>query len=226
MNHPPTTANKLVACCVFCYVVVLTCLALSHADEPFLHLFSESGFFERCSVVLWVLAGTVLLARARPLTRPRIAIALLCFSCALREADWHKKFTADGIFKVRYFTHAQASLTEKLIAAVVVLFFGFLVVYVARSIYRSMRATKFRITSAHFITALGLFFFVISKILDRTASVLQKSLHIITSSEMKRFIIPYEEGLEMIAPLLFALSFFRRTPCPSEPTTAPLGSDL
>jgi hypothetical protein len=171
------------------------------------HLFSEEGFFEEFSIVLWVVAALVVIIKGSPLRSIHFAVATLFVLRAMREADWHKKFTTEGIFKLNYYTKSVAPLTEKIPAACVLILFIGLVIYSLFSGYKYLRSAENRRCEALWVMVLGVALFFFGKILDRSNSVLAESFGIILSNDMKRFIGAYEEGLEMVTPLLLALAF-------------------
>lgn len=110
------------ACVVLAaYVALLVWLGLTLPAARAESLFSEQGGFEKVSVVFWLgLAVAVLVARPIRLPR-RIGMALVAAVLAAREADWHKKFTADSLFKTDYYQMTDVPATEKLLAGALVL---------------------------------------------------------------------------------------------------------
>lgn len=199
------------------YVALLTYFAATMPDEQFLPLFSETGFFETFSIVFWLVAALVVLLKASPLSRTHVAMALFFVLCAMREADWHKKFTSDGIFKLKYYTKSLAPLTEKIPAACVLLLFIGLLLYLLMCGFRYLRIAENRRKEAVWLFILGVGLFFSGKILDRSTSVLAESFDIIVSLHSKRYISAYEEGLEMVTPIFFGLAFF----WPQRSITAP-----
>ena len=189
------------------YVLMLTIFAATMPDAQFVPLFSETGFFEKFSIISWLIAALVVIVKVSPLRRIHFAVATLFVLCAMREADWHKKFTAEGIFKLKYYTKSMAPLAEKIPAACVLLLFIGLVIYALICGYRYLRTAENRRSEGLWIMVLGVGLFFFGKILDRCTSVLAESFEIMLSPNTKRYIAAYEEGLEMITPLVFAIAF-------------------
>lgn len=186
---------------------MLTYFASTQSVDDFTELFAETGFFESCSIVLWLIAAAVIPLRARPLRKDHAVFVLLFLFCAMREADWHKKFTGEGIFKLKYYLQSVAPLSEKLLAALAALLFFGVFGYSLYLFYRQIRSAR-RWTEPDRVILLGIIIFLITKVLDRCASVLNKSFDIQVSPHVKRYLIAYEEGCEMLTPLFFALALF------------------
>lgn len=197
------------------YVLLLSYFAATMTATGFHTLFSETGFFESFSILFWIVAAIAIVLKAKPLRGLHVAAAVLFLLCAMREADWHKKFTTDGIFKLKYYTKSLAPLAEKIPAAMVVLLFIGLVVYALVCGYRYVRSKDKCCSDSLILMILGGALFFLGKILDRSASILEKSFEIVISPNTKRFIYAYEEGLEMITPLMFVIAFVWRE-SPSE----------
>lgn len=81
-------------------------------------LYSESGPVELFSALYLLLAGAMLLTL--PDRAARWHQVLLLVAAALREMDWDKSFTEDGILSLRHYSGA-APLVEKILGAIVVL---------------------------------------------------------------------------------------------------------
>jgi hypothetical protein len=198
---------KIIFAATFAYLLLLTILGLQLDEPTRAHLFSEEGFFEQFSIVAWITAGIALLIR-HTTDAPRLAsgMSLLCFLCAAREDDWHKKFTADGILKIKYYTKSAAPLTEKIPAALISLIFIALIFYATYLAYLAWRSGTWRCRRAQQLTILGIALFFVGKILDRSISLLDELLHITVPAAMGRMIGAYEEGFEMWSPILFTVA--------------------
>lgn len=201
---------KWVIFALFGYFCLLTFIAATLPEERFRPLFSETGFFEQFSIVSWILAAIILLVWVKPRSKQNFAIAFLFLLCAAREADWHKKFTSDGILKINYYTKSAASLGEKMAAALASAVFIGLILYALYRGFMFLRSPQNRRRESVLLTALAVFLFFAGKILDRSVSILHKNFDITVPSSVGHFIGAYEEGFEMITPLLFALAFVWR----------------
>src|SRR5690606_39133983 len=112
------------------YLAALAVLPLALSQPAFEHFFSEEGPIETASTVFWLVAAVVVLARVRPPGRRAWAFALLYVVFAAREAQLHRAFTADSIFKSSYYRRSAAPFEEKLVAGLVAIAILLLLVYV------------------------------------------------------------------------------------------------
>lgn len=195
-----------------CYVALLFFLAATLDDERFIYLFSEAGFFEECSIIAWISAALVVMHRAwlshGTKKVSNLAHAALFLLCAMREADWHKKFTTEGILKLKYYTRSAAALSEKIPAAIVSLLFIGLVIHGLVQCFRFARIRSNLYLESPWVMMAGISLFFIGKILDRSVSVLTETFALTVSPFVRKCIAAQEEGLEMLGPILMALSFF------------------
>lgn len=198
---------KIIASVTFAYFLILTSLAWQLDQAQVTELFSEVGFFEQCSIAAWLTAGLSLLIRHASINfKLASAMSLLCMLCAAREDDWHKKFTADGILKIKYYTTTAAPWSEKIPAALIVIIFISLIYYATYLAYLAWRSSTWRHRPAQQLTILGIVLFFVGKILDRSISLLDNVLHITLPDAMGRMIGAYEEGFEMWSPILFTVA--------------------
>lgn len=211
---------KIIFAATFAYFLLLTMLGWQLDEDACQTIFSESGIFEKFSIVAWITAGLCLLIRHSK-SAPFLAggMSLLCFLCAAREDDWHKKFTADGILKLKYYTKTVAPLSEKIPAALIALIFLALIFYATYLAYRCWRLGTWRNHRAQQLTILGIALFFVSKTLDRSISLLHELAQIDVSDAIGRMIGAYEEGFEMWSPLLFTVAALwpRTVTTPSSP---------
>lgn len=208
MFPPATVRFRVLLVFLALYALWLGILAMVLPTERLELIFSESGYFEMASIALWMLAGMVMAVQARTISGLLAPASMVCFLCAMREADWHKKFTYDGITKLKYFTQSPAPIAEKSIAALVVLLSVALLLRVIWIAGRRLRETDGFRDEKVWLVMLGGHLFVVGKILDRSLSVLTKSLDVVFSPNVKCLVSAYEEGLEMVTPLLFLLVCF------------------
>jgi hypothetical protein len=210
LAHISRNARILIATSI-AYVILLCLLATVLADSDFKTIFSETGFFEQSSIIAWVTAAIVLVFRARQQRSidkgSYLAHAMLFLLCAMREADWHKKFTADGILKIKYYTKSTAAFAEKIPAGLVALLFIVLMLHALVRSYRHVRIKTHLMGESTWIMIAGIALFFAGKILDRSISVLTESFGLSFSPLVKKIIAAQEEGLEMLTPVLIALAF-------------------
>ncbi|MFI9654337.1 hypothetical protein ABGV17_06360 [Guyparkeria sp. GHLCS8-2] len=109
----------LLSLVLLAYMAWLVYLGLVLPAERADVLFSETGWFEDLSAVLWlVLAAVLLIAKPIGLSR-RLGMAVVAAALAAREEGWHKRFTTDSLFKSDYYQMTNVPMVEKLIAGAV-----------------------------------------------------------------------------------------------------------
>lgn len=199
-------SDRLILGATVVYASLLLLTALMFPYEALRPLLVETGPLERLALVAWLGAAAVLVLRIRPFTSRTFAFTLVCLLCAAREADWHKAFTQESISRLNYYRRAAAPLTEKLAAGSVALLF------VGLMIYAAVVSIRFLLRDGGLRSRSGLWLFVgacllvVSKVLDRSAGVLGETLAITLPPLVELVRWTFEEGLEAITPLAFALS--------------------
>ncbi|HEY8607213.1 MAG TPA: hypothetical protein VIM12_08890 [Noviherbaspirillum sp.] len=211
----PVNADGLAVLLIVLYVALLAALPAYLPTDTVMALFSETGPFEMLSIATWILAAlTVLVAfRATSAGRGPLLTSLLFLMFAMREADWHKKFTADSLLKSNYYRHADAPMAEKVLALIAALVFIGLVAYVGIVILRFLFLRRgWRSRGGAWLLA-GALLVVFGKVLDRAPAELALAGHAIGPA-LKLYASAFEEGLEMIHPLIVAWAFWL---CRSKP---------
>ncbi|MGV3742780.1 MAG: hypothetical protein ACO1NO_10775 [Burkholderiaceae bacterium] len=201
-------SDARVAWALAAMILLLAALPLVLPEATFRYMFSEVGPFERVSIFAWLLAAAVVIVRIRPLGMRAWAFALLFACFAAREADWHKAFTADSILKTNYYKHAAAPLAEKIIAFIVAIAFIVLIVYVGIAILRFLFLQGGWKSRSGFWLMLGTVLVVIGKLIDRTPAVLAEEYGIVLLPIAGHYVAAFEEGLEMLHPLIMAWSIW------------------
>ena len=186
------------------YAVLILVLSLSLEPTPFRALFSESGPFERLSIAAWLLVALIVLVRIRPLRGRALSFALLFALFAAREADWHKAFTADSLLKLNYYRQVPAPLIEKLFAATMALLLIGLLLYWIAVLSRWLWHKEVRRSLPGHLMITGVGLLILGKFLDRAPAVIQDSLGITLAPWPGRLFSSFEEGLELLTPLLIA----------------------
>lgn len=201
-----TAADRGLAAAIVFYLLVLAVLPLTLSQPVFDWFFSEEGPVEIGSIVLWCVAAAVVLVCVRPIGARAGAFALLYLVFAAREAQLHRAFTADSMFKSAYYRRAPAPLEEKLIAGLAAIAIIALLFYVLWIAIRFLwKESGWRTRSGAWLLA-GLALLVLSKVLDRAPAVLAEDFDIVLAPLLKNYFSAYEEGLEAALPLLFAFS--------------------
>lgn len=199
-------ADACVAIAIALYILFLGLLPLLLSQPVFRHTFSEQGPFERLSIATWIFAALVLLVRIRPLGPRAWAFALVCMIFAAREADWHKAFTADSLLKTNYYKDAIAPFGEKLAAGSVAIAAISLLAYVGFVVARFLLRDGGWRSRAGIWLLVGATLVVLDKVLDRAPAVLAEDYGIVLSSIVDLYAAAFEEGLEMMHPLILAWS--------------------
>jgi hypothetical protein len=213
--HSPTRADGIAVLLILLYIGLLAALPALLPEQQVLALFSETGPFEILSILTWLLAAAVVLSafRATGTRAGPLMFSLLFLLFAAREADWHKQFTADSLLKSNYYRHADAPMMEKLLAAIAALVFIALIVYAGFVIARFLLARGgWRSRGGLWLLA-GAALVVGGKLLDRAPAELALAGYPIGPA-LKLYASAFEEGLEMIHPLIVAWSLWL---CRGEP---------
>lgn len=197
-----------VAVVAIAYAAMLSALALWVPEEHFFWMFSEAGPFEELSIVFWlILAGLCFVVPG--VSRRALAVpGLLAIIAAAREADLHKAFTLESMFKSHYYLKSAAPLMEKAIAAVVALTILALLAYALVLGWRQVRRGAWQLDWARtaMLATAGLF---VCKVLDRMKSVVGEWTGYVFSMTSTRFIAAFEEGFECAMPVLFMIALLQ-----------------
>lgn len=207
MNFPRIVqTDRLVAVAIALYILLLALLPQWLSDSVFNHAFSEAGPFEQLSIAAWPFTALIICIRIRPLGPRAWAFALLCLAFAAREADWHKAFTADSMLKTSYYKQAIAPFGEKLVSAGVAMAVIALLLYAGFVIARFLlRDDGWRSRSGIWLL-IGTTLMVLGKLLDRAPATLAEDYAVVLSPIVSLYTTAFEEGLEMIHPLILAWS--------------------
>jgi len=200
-----TRFDRAVLALVAAYVAVLALLPFVLAPATFHAAFSETGPFERLSLLAWIGAAAIVLVRIRPLGLPAAAFTLLYLLFAAREADLHKAFTTGSISKLNYYKDASIAASERVLAAMAAAAILLLICYAAFRVVRFLAMGGWRTRTGIWLM-LGWTLLVLGKMLDRSAAVLTQILHVVRPSWVIGVTDSFEEGLELATPALLALS--------------------
>ena len=207
MNSPRITSVDIrITIAIALYILLLALLPLLLSQPVFRFTFSEEGPFEQMSIVAWIFTALIIIVRIRPLGPRAWAFALLCMIFAAREADWHKAFTADSLLKTNYYKHAIAPFGEKLAAMTVALAAITLLAYVGFVVARFLLRDGGWRSRAGVWLIIGTTLVVLGKVLDRAPAVLAEDYGIMLSPIVHLYAAAFDEGLEVIHPLILAWS--------------------
>jgi hypothetical protein len=167
------------------------------------HLFSEQGFFERMSPVMWIAAGLYALWHVRVRGKAYLALGLTFIALALREWDHHKTFTSDSILKINFYQDhgfGAEQLFGGLAALVIIgLVIATLVILTRYSVARRGYETR----GGQFLIA-GLGMLVLSKIMDRAPSILRDN-DVALDGDFTLMLLALEEWFEFFCPALILI---------------------
>ncbi len=201
-----TTGDRVLAWVLVLYTAMLLATPLVLSPQGFEWFYSEEGPVERAAIVLWIAASAMVLVRIRPFGARALAFALLYLVFAAREADWHKAFTADSIFKNAYYRRTAAPFEEKLIAFLVAVVLLVLFAYACWIIYRFLwRERGWRSRSGGWLLA-GWALLFATKVLDRTPAVLADEFGVHLAPIVGLYFSALEEGMETALPLMLGWS--------------------
>lgn len=186
--------------------VVLIVLAARLSPDRFEYVFSEEGPFEEGAILLWLVAGLIVILRARPFTSRSAIFVVLFAAFAAREASWHKAYTTDSLLKISYYLKAPAPLAEKVLAALVAAAFIAMLLYAAYAVVRFLLVDGGISSRAGYWVIFAGALFVLAKVVDRTPSVLYDYTGHDLNVDLRRLMLAFEEGFEALTPALFALS--------------------
>lgn len=201
-----TIADACAALLILVFIVLLGTLPVMLSQQEFDFAFSEEGPFERLSIVAWLMLSMLILLRIRPLGLRAAAFSLLTLLFAAREAEWHKAFTADSILKTNYYRHTIAPFEEKLAAGIVAVAAIALLLYIGVIIARFLFLQGGWRSRSGFWLLLGTFLVVAGKLLDRAPAVLLEDYGIALMATTQLYTAAFEEGLEMLHPLILGWS--------------------
>lgn len=196
-----TNATRKVSAALIVYIVLTMVAAQFLSYAAFEIAYSEDGVFEQLAMWGWLVLAVVLVARPLPKRSTTLLVVLLSLAAFAREADWHKAFTVQSIFKLRYYTNPAAPLLERVLAGA---FYAALLIVVAIALFRLLRYFRdhgLRATPAQ-VLLLAFVVLVLSKTLDRAPAVIEESWPVKVPVMMRRHTQALEEGLEAAVPVL------------------------
>ena len=197
-------------------VTIILCLALLILLEVVLmfvapqtleYMLRENGPIENLSALGYLIGFAWLCIRAFRTANPTSfwsGLILLCL--ALRELDFHDRFTTMGIFKSRYYLSGAVPLPEKLIvtAIVLTLLIG-MFLYTRKHYAHFLAACKERQTWALSI-ATAIFLAILTKSFDRLNEELSEFIFALSGISTEKLFKISEEVLELGIPILLLLA--------------------
>lgn len=200
-----TDATKKVSAALVVYVALSMVAAQLLSDSAYEIAYSESGVFEQLAMWGWLALAIMFIVRPLPKKSTTLLVIFLCLAAFAREADWHKAFTEQSIFKLRYYANPAAPIVERLLAGT---FYITLLIIVAITLFRSLRYFRehgLRATPNQ-VLLLAFVILVLSKTLDRTPAVIEEWWPVKVPVIMRRHTQALEEGLEAAVPVLLFIA--------------------
>ena len=189
-------------------------LVFALPPEQAQRLFSEAGWFEDATPVLWLfLAGVLLFARPVALSH-RVGMAAIAAALASREEGWHKKFTADSVFKTDYYQMDAVPLAEHLLAGTVAVALTLLLLWILFVGFRQLFVHGGWRRPWGWVALFALALAPLLKLVDRGPSLLDDHFGLMVPATADLVLKSVEEGFEFALPLifLFALGLFATDP--------------
>ncbi len=166
------------------------------------HLFSEQGFFERMSPVMWIAAGLYALWHVRGGGKAYLVLGLTFIALAMREWDHHKTFTSDSILKINFYKDGFG--LEQLFGGLAALAIIGLIVATLVILTRYIIARRgFESRGGQWLIA-GLGMLVLSKIMDRAPAILRDN-DFVLDGQFTLMLLALEEGFEFFCPAFILL---------------------
>lgn len=168
-------------------------------------LTSESGFFEVMSPPLWI-ALAVLCVVKLGFRKWGLGTAALALIFAAREADLHKAFTAQSIFKHHFYKMEGVPFAQKFWGGLVAVICIGIMLWMLFSFLSYLYRTKGWRQAWGRLTILSIALVIFTKICDRLEATLNVDYHIFLSEVQGEICNMHEEGFEMLLPFMFAIS--------------------
>lgn len=172
---------------------------------------SESGPIERLTewAYLGAMGITLLFGISLLKRKTLIAVLIVLGYMAAREADLHKALFSISILKIKFWLSAAYPLTDKLIAAAVLLPIAWAVLYLLAfrtiAVLAGVRERMSHAISIFMIVAVT----VVSKVLDRSLNALVEMFGWQFPQWLWAFQASQEELLECLIPFLFIVALFQ-----------------
>ena len=162
----------------------------------------EGGVIETLSVVGYIIAGIVMIVKggSNYIIKYHYFFILVLFF-AMRELDFHKKFTTMGMFKSKFYLSSSVPVIEKLIGLMVVALLIYVVVKIIKTHGKDFLQKLKIFSPVHLGVALIFLTLFFAKAIDGLARKLGQLDITITQKTSTQFEV-IEEVLEMGIPLL------------------------
>lgn len=195
----------IVLAIIFAFGAAMVACAYFMDTDTALFIFSEDGFFEKMSPVVWSMAGLYLLWKWRDHTVQYFILALTFFIFAAREQHLHKAFTSDSILKTNFYENGLG--TEQIFGGIGALIVVGLIIATFVILLRYIFLERgFKHMSGQLLIA-GFTVLALSKVMDRAPAVLRKDYNIILDFRFDLMLQALEEGFEFFCPVLILAAY-------------------
>ncbi len=185
------------------FIAAMVAFGVGLDEETRTAIFAESGPFETASEWFWFLLAGLCFWHLDAGARYRLALGTAAALAAMREAEWHKQFTTDSLFKTNYYEAADISLAEKIPAGIVAVAAIVLVGYLGVRAVRLLLGRHQWREPWGFVTLLGAGILPVIKVVDRLPNLLIEKADTALPGSVVAVMSTLEEGVEMVLPLIF-----------------------
>lgn len=185
--------------------VIFAAISQTMSPETNVTLFAETGPFEQASPWLWLGLAVLIVAVFRRASRGVIAGVILSVAAAAREWDMHKSFTGYSVLKPGFYTTTEYPLHQQAIAGVIVLAILASGAYLAWLFWKLRPWMSSPRPAWLFALALAIFMVGFTKVLDRAPAIIRNDFGIHLPERLDLLMGAWEEGLEMLLAVFFAV---------------------
>lgn len=189
---------------VWLFLILLITGFVIAGVQPEDYLLSESGPIETLSAIGHLLCAAAIIRLAGDWSGRWPAAGLLILF-ALREMDFHNRFTTMSLSKSRFYLSPEVDMTEKLIGGAVIALFLYCIYRLFRVEGRSWLTELKRGKACAYGVLFALTCIVVAKSLDGFARKLA-DFGILVSSQASSYASIFEEVLELGIPIMIGLS--------------------
>ncbi len=169
-------------------------------------LFSESGPFETLSAWLWYLLALLCVLNTELMLKTRFFTSLGAALLGLREMDFHKRLFDDSFIKTNFYRSEEIPFMDKLLGIILLLVILFVFFNLAKMFVQGIRQFKLNPHIAYLFITLTILCGGLSKLLDRSSSILRNDFNIKLMQHTEVIIMTIEEGVEMLLPILLVVA--------------------
>lgn len=124
----------------------------------------------------------------------------------LREMDFHKRLFDDSFIKTNFYRSEEIPFMDKLLGIILLLVILFVFFNLAKMFVQGIRQFKLNSHITYLFIALTILCGGLSKLLDRSSSILKEDFNIRLMQHTEVIIMTIEEGVEMLLPILLVVA--------------------